>query len=219
MKKDVENKLEQFAQILVEENKKYNLTAIKDKEGIRSKHFEDSLKLLDFHTFHSSDRVLDIGTGAGFPAIPLAIARPDIEFYLLDSQTKRTNFLSLVKTALDLKNVHIINGRCEHLAREQEYREQFDYVMARALAPLPTLLEFAIPFLKKGGTFFAFKAKGFDEEYKASSVAMRELKTKKINKYKYKINETNRVIVLFEKIDKTSKKYPRANGIPKKKPL
>ncbi len=219
MKNDIENKLERFAHILLEENEKYNLTAIKDKELIRTKHFDDSLKLLDIYAFHSNDKVLDIGTGAGFPAIPLAIARPDLQFTLLDSQTKRTNFLKLVKTELDLDNVHIINGRCENIAREKEYREAFDYVMARALAPLPTLLELAIPFLKVDGVFFAYKSKNFDDEYKASTVAMKELKTKLIDKYEYSINEIKRVIVLFKKIDKTSKKYPRANGIPKKKPL
>ncbi len=219
MKMDSEKKLDKFIDILLEENKKYNLTAIKDRESIKKKHFEDSLKLLDFHTFSKGDKLLDIGTGAGFPAIPIAIVRSDLEFYLLDSLTKRTNFLKMIKDELQLDNVHVINGRCENMARDKEYRERFDYVMARALAPLPTLLELAIPFLKKGGTFFAYKSKGFDEEYKLSKNAIKELNIKIVNKYEYKINETKRLIALFKKEKKTSNKYPRNDGIPKKKPL
>ncbi len=212
-------KLERFIDILIEENKKYNLTAIKDKDGIRKKHFEDSLKILDFYDFKAGDKILDIGTGAGFPAIPLAIVRSDINFYLLDSLTKRTNFLQMLKDELKLDNVTVINGRCEVLARKEEHRECYDYAMARAVAQLPTLLELAVPFIKKKGVFFAYKSIGFEEEYNLSKNAMKELRVKLVNKYEYKINETNRLIALFKKEQKTSSKYPRNDGIPKKKPL
>ncbi len=214
-----EEKLDLFIDILIEENNKYNLTAIKNKEDIRTKHFQDSLEILKKYDFEKGSKILDIGTGAGFPAIPIAIFRPDLNMYLLDSVNKKTNFLKIVKDKLKLYNINIINGRCEELARQKKYRQSFDYVLARALAPLPTLLEYAIPFLKKQGIFFAYKSKNFDEELELSKNAINKLDVKIMDKYEYTIDDAIRYIVPFKKQKNTSNLYPRNTGIPKKNPL
>ncbi len=213
------DKLNLFMDILIEENNKYNLTAIKTKEEIKTKHFDDSLEILNLYSFEQNAKILDIGTGAGFPAIPISIYRPDLSMNLLDSVNKKTNFLKNVKDKLNLVNVNVINGRCEDLARDKKYRQKFDYVLARALAPLPTLLEYAVPFLKNKGIFFAYKSRSFDEELSLSKNAMNKLNVEIIDRYEYEIDGAIRYIVTFKKQKNTSNLYPRNVGIPKKKPL
>lgn len=197
---------------LLEWNKKFNLTSITDPEEIRRKHFDDSLLLLQTIQLNNQS-VIDVGTGAGFPGIPLKIACPKIKLTLLEATRKKIEFLKHLVSILDLKDVEIIWGRAEEVAKEK--REVFDVAVSRAVAKLNVLCEYCLPFVKIGGMFVAYKEEKVEEEVKAAEKAIQILggKLKEIKKFPL------RSLVIIEKVSKTPPKYPRRAGMAKKKPL
>ena len=204
---------------LLEENSKYNLTAIKEKEDVFYKHFLDSV--LPYQTFSENAKVIDIGTGAGFPSIPLAILRTDLQFTLVDSVEKKTKFVKSLSEKLGLNNISVIHARCEDLAKMPEYRGNFDYSIARAVAPLSSLLEYCVPFIKVGGKFIAYKGTNYNQELENSKNAIKLLKVHEVQTLKYDITEieTVRYCIIFDKVAQTDKKYPRNQNKVRLKPL
>ena len=212
---------DKFYELLVEWNKVMNLTGITEYEEVNEKHFVDSLsivKAIDMNQVHS---LVDIGTGAGFPGIPLKIAFPHIKVVLLDSLNKRINFLNTVIKELGLENIETIHGRAEDFAKQPEYREQFDLCVSRAVANLATLSEYCIPYVKKDGMFVPYKSGEIDEEVEQSKKAIHVLggKLDKIIKFQLPGTEIGRSFVKINKVQNTAKKYPRKAGLPSKEPI
>lgn len=206
-----------YAALLVEWNQKMNLTAITDPYGITVKHFLDSVLPLKFLNIPENASLIDVGTGAGFPGLPLKIMRPDIVLTLLDSLNKRVNFLSEVCKALDL-DVSCIHARAEEFGRNENYRGQYDFAAARAVAPMPVLTEYCLPYIKIGGTFAALK--GRSENYKESENAVKILGGEISNVTEYFLPDGDgRVLICVRKIKETPPKYPRNSGQISKKPL
>lgn len=217
-----DHQLQQFLiyyEMLVEKNKVMNLTAITDFDEVIEKHFLDSLSLIRVLDLHQPISVMDMGTGAGFPGIPLKIAFPEISVTLADSLNKRVIFLKEVIDELGLKDIDAIHGRAEDLAQKKDYRENFDLCVSRAVANLSTLAEYCIPFVKIGGMFIAYKAGECDEEVAAakSSVFLLGGKIQQIKKFN--IGEAKRAFVIIQKKEGTPKKYPRKAGTPAKDPI
>jgi len=210
-----------YYEMLIEKNKVMNLTAITEPLEVISKHFLDSLSIVKVIDVNSINKVIDIGTGAGFPGIPLKIAFPHLNIILLDSLSKRIKFLDEVIEALELKDIKGIHGRSEELAQNKEYREKFDLVVSRAVANLATLSEFCIPFAKKNGFFISYKGPKCLEEVEISKGAVDKLggKVDKIVEFFLDNGEQCRNFVKIEKIKETPKKYPRKAGTPLKEPL
>jgi 16S rRNA (guanine527-N7)-methyltransferase len=216
-----DKQIEQFsvyADLLIEWNEKVNLTSITDPEEIVVKHFIDSLTLNEFVQGQS---LADIGTGAGFPGVPLKILRPELEIYLVDSLAKRLDFLKVVIDSLNLKGVETVHSRAEDFGRNSKYRDRFDRVTSRAVARLPILLEYAVPILKCNGYFLAAKGSLADEEVNESQKALKILgaEIKNIARFNLGQEAENRAIVVIEKMTQTPKEYPRKAGTPSKKPL
>ena len=212
-------KLDDYAEFLVEYNEKVNLTAITDGDSILKKHFIDSLLLHRFceEQFIPNGTVLDIGSGAGFPGVPLALLRNDLDITLLDSLNKRIIFLEELREQLDLQ-YHAVHGRAEQLARDADFREMFDVVTARAVAAMPTLVEYSLPFVKVGGYWIAMKGPG--EEIKPALQAIRVLGGQLMDTIRYTIpGGEERVIYVVKKIAMTPTKFPRNSGQIQKKPL
>lgn len=207
-----------YKETLKEWNEKINLTTIVDDNEILIKHFLDSLTIEKY--IPQNAKMIDIGTGAGFPGIPLKIARPDIELVLLDSLNKRINFLNEVIEKCKLKNVKTIHGRAEDYARNIEYREKFDISTARAVANTSTLLEYCTPFLKINGVFICMKADA-EQEINGALNATKILNVKKesVDKFKLPEIEAGRTIIIYKKVNATPKQYPRKAGMPAKEPL
>ncbi|MCD8205820.1 MAG: 16S rRNA (guanine(527)-N(7))-methyltransferase RsmG [Clostridia bacterium] len=201
------------------ENSKYNLTGITEKEDVFIKHFEDSLAGAEFLPQCAS--VLDVGSGAGFPGIPLAIVRRDLSVFLLDGNGKKCRFLSSCVEMLNLSGVKVVCGRAEEAASEDFHRERYDAVLSRAVAPLPSLLELCLPFVKIGGVFLSYKGKCVREEIEASSSALTLLGGKIAGVHPYVLDGGfgERSLVVIEKISPTPSKYPRGRGLERKKPL
>ena len=217
-----ELQLEQFYKymnLLIEWNKVMNLTGITDPKEIITKHFIDSLTVLE--KINKNSKVIDVGTGAGFPGIPIKIAYPDVEVVLLDSLNKRINFLNVVIEELELKNIKTVHGRAEDFGRDKEYREKYDIAIARAVAPLNILLEYLMPFVKTSGKCISMKGSNIDEEIEKSYKAINILGGEILSKKEFVIPNTDikRSIVEIEKIKNTSSIYPRKAGTPTKKPL
>lgn len=204
---------------VLEKNRFLNLTAITDKEEFDQKNINDSLKLLEFHCFMPGEKVLDLGTGAGLPGIPLAIMVPDIQVTLVDARQKKIKFLQELLTELDLSNVKAIAARAEELGRNPIYRESFDTVVTRALAPLNVLLEYSIPLLRRGGLLFAYKGPKGEEELRQAKKALKLLKTTHMHTHSYQLSEAQLSLMVFQKEGDTPKMYPRTSGTPSKKPL
>ena len=214
--KEKAEKFDAFYSLLKEENEKYNLTAITEKEEVYLKHFIDSLKAVD--KFGKLSTVIEIGSGAGFPSIPLMIVREDLKFTLLESSNKKCNFLLKAKKLLGL-NCEIVCGRAEEYALKKEFREVFDFSTARAVARLNTLCEYSLPFVKVGGKFIAYKGDA-DEELKEAENAIELLGGKVVSADKYFLGEDmKREIIEIEKVKKTPPIYPRGRGLERKNPL
>jgi 16S rRNA (guanine527-N7)-methyltransferase len=207
-----------YAKELIAWNDKINLTTITDPADIMTKHFIDSLSLISTLT-DKHKTLLDIGSGAGFPGIPIKIARPDLTVTLVESVGKKVAFLEHAIKILKLKNIEAVLARAEELGHEENYREKYDVVTARAVANLASLSEYALPFLKIGGMFIAQKV-ATDEEVKKSERAIEILggKLKEILPIRLK-NLEERHLVIIEKVSPTPKEYPRRVGMPLKKPL
>lgn len=211
----------QYYEILIEKNKVMNLTAITEYEEVIQKHFLDSLSLVLWKGFSRKGRMIDIGSGAGFPGIPLKIAFPDLEIVLLDSLCKRVNFLNEVIEKFGLQKITAVHGRAEDFARETAYRETFDLCVSRAVAHLSTLSEYCIPFVAVGGHFVAYKAGGVQEEIKQAEQAIQLLSGMVEEKVFFSLpgTEMERVLVAIRKEKKGSEKYPRRAGIAEREPL
>ena len=218
--------LDTYAAMLVKTNEVMNLTNITDDEGIAVRHFIDSLTLVPYIREEQKRAgredlcIIDVGTGAGFPGIVLKIAVPDIRLTLLDSLQKRLNFLDEVSSALGLENVKTIHGRAEDAGHDPSLREKYDVSCARAVANLPVLCEYCLPFVSKGGAFLAMKG-NVDDEEKASGKALKILGGEKERTDSFLLPGTdmNRSIVVVRKIRSTPSRYPRQAGKPSKNPL
>lgn len=205
----------------IEENKKYNLSTITEPEEVIKKHFLDSLVILNQLNFDQRKRWLDIGTGAGFPGMVLKLFLPGDSFYLLDSSSKKVNFLNQLIYKLGLSGIDATHGRAEDLAQIEEWRGSFDFVCSRAVASLNVLLEYAVPFLKIGGLAYLYKGPEYKEEIKEADNALDILgaKIKETIELDVPGLKAERYLIIVEKTNLTEEKYPRRAGIPKKRPL
>ena len=213
---EVYDNLEIYADFLVKYNENVNLTAITDGREIFVKHFLDSILLLKYVDIPSNSSIIDVGTGAGFPSVPMKIYRPDLKITLLDSLNKRINFLQQLceMTQIDAEFIH---GRAEDYGKESQYREKFDFSCARAVANLSVLSEYCIPFVKIGGYFISMK--GPNEIIDESNKAVELLGGKIKSDIQYSLENDTRRIIAIEKISQTPTKYPRNSSQIKKKPL
>lgn len=207
-----------YYDFLVQENQKYNLTSITEKEEAYIKHFYDSVQLEKAIDLYTIDSICDVGSGAGFPSIPLKILYPHLHITIIEPTLKRCNFLNKLVEMLELDNVEIINDRAENMSN---LREKFDIVCARAVASMPILLELCIPLVKKNGKFLALKGSTFHDEMIKSSNAIKvlDITVNKIFEYDLMNNYGRHSIIVFEKQEKTNMKYPRKYNIIKNKPL
>ena len=213
-------KFNAYYELLIEWNNKINLTTITEYDDVVSKHFIDSILICGFIDL-SGKKIIDIGTGGGFPGIPIKIISPDTNIVLLDSLNKRVNFLNEVISELKLEKIEAIHGRAEDLAHDKNLRGKFDYSISRAVANLSTLSELCIPFLKKGGTFISYKSENTDEEIKDAESAIKILgsKIERVEESIIPENDIKRRFILIKNIKQVDNRYPRKAGIPKKDPL
>lgn len=212
---------DKYYELLVEWNKVMNLTGITDYDEVNEKHFVDSLSIIKTINIGNIDRIIDIGTGAGFPGIPLKIAFPHLKVTLLDSLNKRIRFLNAVIDELGLTEIETIHGRAEDFARKQEYREQYDLCVSRAVANLSTLSEYCMPYIRVGGMFVSYKSGDIDQEVADAAKAINILGGKKAEVVKFQLPESDihRSFVKIEKMKNTGKKFPRKAGLPAKEPI
>ncbi len=209
----------QYAECIKSVNQVINLTAVDDDDGILWRHFVDSCRVLRYLPLNPTDSFVDIGSGAGFPGLPLAIISGS-KATLIDALNKRVQFLNNVITTLSLKDVVAVHARAEEAGRLDNYRAQFDYAFSRAVTALPVLVEYAAPLLKVGGTFVAYKAGDIQEEVNSSTAALTALNCKISKILKYTDNlDIKRTLLFIEKCDDTPSKYPRRVGIASKRPI
>ena len=209
---------EKFYRLVVEQNRVMNLTAITEPQEFAIKHIIDSLSAWDDKILQGVETLADIGTGAGFPAIPLKIFKPHLKLCLIDSLAKRTEFLKKVVATLELDDVEIFHGRAEELARQKIFREQFDVVTSRAVARLNILAEYCLPFAKVGGKFVALKGKNFREELDEARAAIKILGGGEISIREIKLPalDESRAVIYIDKKFSTPEKYPRRESLIRK---
>lgn len=212
---------EKYYELLIEWNRVMNLTGITEYEEVNEKHFVDSVSIVKAVDIMKVDNLIDVGTGAGFPGIPLKIVFPHLKVTLLDSLNKRIKFLDEVVSKLDLADVETIHGRAEDFAKQKDYREQFDLCVSRAVANLSTLSEYCLPFVHTGGMFIPYKSGEIAEELNQSkhAVSLLGAEVKEVVKFTLPGSDIGRSFVKIKKIKSTSKKYPRKAGLPAKEPL
>lgn len=211
-----EENLAIYSDLLVEWNKKMNLTAVTEPAEISVKHFLDSIAPVIVIPPEKDKKVIDVGTGAGFPGMPIKIIREDLHFTFMDSLNKRINFLKEVSENINIDNAEFVHSRAEDAGKDKKYREKYDYAVSRAVAPLKILSEYCIPFLKKGGIFMAFKSFDIDDEisYSKSMIGNLGGQIKDIKEIKIPYSDIIRKIVIIEKIKETPSQFPRrANKI------
>jgi len=215
------HQFESYYEILVEWNEKMNLTGITEREQVYTKHFYDSITLAFYVDMAEVSTMADIGSGAGFPGIPLKICFPHLKLTIVDSLNKRINFLKHVTDSIGLSGVEMIHGRAEEVARKQGYRDGFDLVTARAVARMAVLNEFCLPFTKVGGRFAAMKGSDPVEEVKEAGRSLKELRAEldTIHSFSLPIEESDRHIVIIDKKGATPSKYPRKAGTATKTPI
>ena len=211
--------LDLFMSMMLEVNKKVNLTGIKDEMDFIKKHFLDSLLITCHFDINENSKIIDLGTGGGFPGIPLKIMYPEIDIVMVDSVKKKIDFVNEAIKELNLKGSIALHTRIEDLAHDSKYRERFDICLSRALAPMNVLSEYCLPFVKKQGVFIAYKSDNIDDEIKEAKRAISLLGGSLIDIIKVETDDFKRSFVIIEKESKTSNKYPRKPGEPKKKPL
>lgn len=211
-------KFELFKEILEDYNKKCNLTAISDEKEVYIKHFYDSVK--PEKDFPDGAKVVEIGSGGGFPSVPLKIVRDDLSFTLIESTGKKCEYLKTVVDKLGLKGVQVLNIRAEDGGKDEKLRERFDVATARAVARLNTLCEYCLPYVKVGGSFIAYKGDS-DEEIKESQNAVKILggEIEKVEKYDLPEDFGKRAVIVIKKVKPTPAKYPRGRGLERKKPI
>ena len=216
---DMAEKFYTYMQMLQEWNEKINLTAITEPNEVIIKHFIDSITINKY--INENVKVIDVGTGAGFPGIPLSIIREDVEVTLMDSLNKRIKFLDEVINVINLKNVDTIHSRAEELGHDKDCREMYDIATSRAVAPLNVLLEYLMPFVKVGGYCICMKGSNIDDEIKDAKKALQVLSGEIVNIDKFELPETDygRNIIVIKKTANNSNKYPRKPGTPSKEPL
>jgi 16S rRNA (guanine527-N7)-methyltransferase len=221
LSQEQQNQFIKYKRLLKEWNEKINITAITDDIEIDIKHFLDSLTPVVTKLFDGRKIIIDIGTGGGFPGLPLKIFNEELKVTLLDSLNKRIIFLNEVIKELGLKNIEAIHGRAEELGRTENYREQYDICVSRAVASLNTLSEYCMPFVKVGGYFISMKGEDVEEELKEAEKGIKILGGSILKKELVKIPKSDIVhsLIIIEKIKETPTKYPRGGGKPKKTPL
>lgn len=209
-----------YYELLVEKNKVMNLTAITDFKEVMQKHFIDSLSIIRVKNL-TNESIIDIGTGAGFPGIPIKIAFPETNIVLLDSLNKRVGFLNEVIETLNLKNIKAIHGRAEDFAHTKEYRESFDIGVSRAVAKLSVLAEYCLPYVKKGGYFIPYKSGKISEEIQISQNALKILGSSLVKEEAFILpnSDIERSLLVIEKVKYTPRQYPRSAGKPAKESL
>ena len=210
-----------FYELMVEKNKVMNLTGITEFRDAVIKHFADSLYVMKFASFQSGMRVIDIGTGAGFPGVPLAVFYRDTEFLLIDSVNKKLEFIQDACDQLNLSNVRVCHVRAEDLAHDKGYREQFDFALSRAVSNLSTLAECSLPFVKVGGYFISYKSKSVAKEAREAknSIRINGGGLKRQEKFILPDSDHGRELLFIKKVERTPVKYPRKAGVPFSKPL
>lgn len=215
------NAFNKYYELLVEWNQKINLTAITEPKDVAIKHMIDSLSCYKPELFKNGTTLIDVGTGAGFPGLPLKIFFPSLKLTLLDSLNKRVKFLQLVVDTLELKDVNVIHARSEEAARQKIYREKFDLATARAVARLPIICEYCLPFVKLGGCFIALKGRQYEEEIAESTKALKVLGGTLSEAIPVKLPELEdkRAVLYIKKMKKTPAVYPRKAGTPEKNPI
>lgn len=211
----------EYYRLLVQWNEFMNLTAITEMEEVMEKHFVDSLALSKAAEVGNIETLIDVGTGAGFPGIPLKIAYPHLRVVLLDSLNKRVKFLNTVIEALGLTDIQAVHGRAEDAARQKAYREQFDAAVSRAVANMASLSEYCLPFIKVGGVFVPYKSGNIEEELKDAGKAVKTLggTIRRVEKFQLPDTDIERSLVLIKKTERTDKRYPRKAGLPSKEPI
>lgn len=211
--------IEDYRNILLDWNKKVNLTRITEIDDFIEKHVIDSMMVTKLIEIKKNASIIDVGTGPGIPGFFLKIARPDIRLTLLETVRKKTDFLMEVVEKLEINDIEVLNERAENAAKKKLYRETYDIAVARAVSSLNVLSEFCLPFVKTGGIFVAMKGEKIEEEVKEAKNSLDILGGKIRDIKEYKIGQAKRKLVLIEKINNTPEKYPRRPGMPEKNPL